>query len=183
MVGVTTTAEWITAFGTGFAAVGTVGAVIVALWQTRRQERYGLAVEGKTLIKRDMHRPNKWDTRIEFVATNTGRRAITIAEARLEFKSADGIMVGVMRTDNEAERVTLGPGEQVVVAWDGDEIEATRKEMNGEPFMHCDFIDSLNNIYSAPYPGRRVSRKNWRLQRRYVMIRGLKPEAGPSQTI
>jgi hypothetical protein len=167
----TSTAEWMTAVGTVFAAIGTVGAVIVALWQTRRQERYGLTVEGKTLAKRKADDPSKWDSRIEFVATNNGRRAVTIAEARLEFKSSDGLMVGVMRTDDNPERVTLQPAEQVVVAWDRDGIEATRSGMNGEPFTHCDFIDSLGNVYSAPYPGYRLSRKNWRLRRRYVSIR------------
>ena len=40
-----TTAEWITAVATVFAAVGTVGAVIVALWQTTAHGKRTLAVQ------------------------------------------------------------------------------------------------------------------------------------------
>jgi hypothetical protein len=171
----TTTADWITAFGTAFAAIGTIGAVVMALWQTRRQERYGLSIQGRILVTRKTNNPSKWESLVEFVATNTGRRPITIAEARMEFKSADGMMIGVMRTDKNPPRVTLAPGEQVLVAWDRDEIEQTRMGMNGEPFTHCEFVDSLGNVYSAPYPGWKMSRKNWRLERRYVPVRGVKP--------
>jgi hypothetical protein len=38
------TTDWITAVGTAFAAVGTVGAVIIALWQTVWRERADLKV-------------------------------------------------------------------------------------------------------------------------------------------
>jgi len=38
------TSDWITAFGSAFAAIGTVGAVIVALWQTRRRDKYKVHV-------------------------------------------------------------------------------------------------------------------------------------------
>jgi hypothetical protein len=80
-------------------------------------------------------------------------------------------MMGVMRADDEPERITLPAGEQVLVAWDRDEIEQTREEFNGSRFTHCEFIDSLGNIYSAPYPGMKITRKNWRLKREYVPVR------------
>src|SRR5580693_845822 len=122
----------------------------MALWQTRRQERYGLSIQGRILVTRKTNNPSKWESLVEFVATNTGRRPITIAEARMEFKSADGMMIGVMRTDKNPPRVTLAPGEQVLVAWDRDEIEQTRMGMNGGPLPIASLL-ILWETYTRPH--------------------------------
>jgi hypothetical protein len=89
----------------------------------------------------------------------------------MEFKAASGTMVGMMRVDKNEEPVTLGAGERVMVTWDRDEAEKTRTEFEGERFTHCEFVDSLNNRYSAPYPGMRMTRRNWRLRPKYVPVR------------
>jgi hypothetical protein len=47
---VSSTTEWITAVASVFAAVGTVGAVIVALWQVSRQGRRSLDVRCSSAV-------------------------------------------------------------------------------------------------------------------------------------
>ena len=80
-------------------------------------------------------------------------------------------MAAVMTEVNDEQPVTLNPGEQMTVTWDRNEVEQVRNSLDALPFTHCEFIDSLGNSYAAPYPGMRVTRRNWRLKRKYVSAR------------
>ena len=45
---------------------------------------------------------------------------------------------------------------------------ATTDWITGGTVTHFEFVDSLGNAYSAPIPGIKATRRNWRLQKRYV---------------
>jgi hypothetical protein len=162
-----TTTDWITAIGSSFAAVGTVGAVIVALWQARAQERYGLQVSTRSLASIDLKGGGDHQVLIELIGVNHGRRPITINDAELGF-DVGPVRFSVGRADDNEFPITLRPGDRAVASWDKEKAERLRAEQGGEPFTHATFVDSFGNDYSAPVPGVTVSRRNWRLQRRYV---------------
>ena len=73
------TADWITAIGSAFAAIGTVGAVIVALWQTRRRDKYKVHVVCNWGLTGDDEIGNL----LSLQATNTGERLVKLTMAYL----------------------------------------------------------------------------------------------------
>jgi hypothetical protein len=72
-----TTTDWITAIAAVFAAVGTVGAVVVALWQTRRQGRRKLVVRCSQAVIGDIENINVLTLR----GTNDGPRPVKLTMA------------------------------------------------------------------------------------------------------
>jgi hypothetical protein len=69
--------DWITAIATVFAAVGTVGAVAVALWQIQRQGRRSLVVKCSLAVIADAQNIHT----IALRGTNNGARPIKLTMA------------------------------------------------------------------------------------------------------
>lgn len=158
--------DWITAISGVFAAIGTVGAVCVALWQTVGQERFGLQLSSDSFLKIDPEKGSR-TVLLQLTGVNSGRRPIKINEARLGLCVAPEIIFYVTPADGTDLPVILAPGDEVVAAWDKEVCDRVQEEPGGT-LTHFEFIDSLGNEYAAPIPGVKATRRNWRLQKRYV---------------
>jgi hypothetical protein len=148
--------NWITAVGSAFAAVGTVGAVIVVLWHVLRHDRRRVRVEcyfgaritgGRALFLQ---------------ATNCSRRAVSLSTVALVM--ADGSQL-VPPTAGGLGRLpaVLADGESVAVTWTADELEHT-----GGRYLYGCFRDSMLNVYRAPVPGVKSRRSRRGLRREHV---------------
>jgi hypothetical protein len=164
----TDTAGWITAAGTVFAAIGTVAAVAVALWQSGRRQKVQLDVTFSWVTRADH---GKWPRTVELTARNVGVLSIRIDQAVLQLHGQK--MSGVLRTASDLLPHTLTSDDTLTAVWDYDQVEQMREEFGAQPFAFGFFIDVLGRSYSAPYPGVSLSRRNWRLAKRYVQ-----PKAG-----
>jgi hypothetical protein len=170
---VETTTDWITAIGSSFAAVGTVGAVVVALWQVRRQEKRDIRVRcTRTFV----------DTNVESVevislrATNRGPRAVTLATVSLV--GDNGIEASPPPFPQASDRmpttelpITLTDGKSAEILWSISVLEELKVGWGCEAFLYAFFTDSLGNMYRAPFPGvkRKLKREGWHLRREYVV--------------
>jgi hypothetical protein len=175
-----TTADWITAVGTAFAAVGTVGAVVIALWQTRRRYRYDIHVTCGSGITGD---PDIGDL-VTLTAVNLGERMakLTMAYLRIDtggqivapfFIPGLGLQISVVASMENCDLPkTLTPGESVQVQWRRPILESLREREGFTNYLYGFFTDQLGNVYSAPFPGMRAKRggKLWR-ETRYVPIK------------
>lgn len=160
------TTDWITAVGTVFAAVGTVGAVCVALWQTVGQERFGLQLTSNSVLTIDPEGDHT--VVLQMTGVNLGRRPIRINEAKFGLVVAPEVIIYMSPVAGTDLPTTLDPGDEVVAAWDKAACERIQEEQGGT-LTHFEFIDSLGKKYVVPIPGMRATRKNWRLQKRYVL--------------
>jgi hypothetical protein len=163
----TSDAEWITAAGTCAAAVATFCAVLVALWQTRRKQKVDISVTFSWVAK-VVH--GEWVRTVELKAMNDGDPPVLIQDALIEFHRPS--MHARIRAENGEFPLTLFSHDTFIAVWNYDKVEQIRKESHGEPYTHASFIDALGRTYSAPYPGVKLSRKNWRLKKRYVRETG-----------
>jgi hypothetical protein len=166
------TTEALTAWGTIGAAVGTVGAVIIALYQTTRRDRYKVHVKCMIGATRD-------EQLVSLQATNTGERLVKLTMAYLA--TDDGSQVyapfytppspsgWIANFPTDPLPVSLVDGESVNVRWKLSALEAAKAERGFSDYLYAFFTDPLGNIYSAPYPGVKVKRKGllWR-RREYV---------------
>jgi hypothetical protein len=157
--------DWITAIGSVFAAVGTVGAVCVALWQTVGQERFGLHLTSESVAT--IGPEGDHTVLLRLTGVNLGRRPIKINQALFGLVVAPQVIIYLGRAAGTDLPATLAPGDAVAAAWDKEVCER-EQEQQGGALTHFEFIDSLGNKYAAPIPGMKATRRNWRLQKRYV---------------
>lgn len=149
--------DWITAIATVFAAVGTVGAVAVALWQIQRQGRRSLVVKCSLAVIADAQNIHT----IALRGTNNGARPIKLTMAYLMSQDGRQIVSPFLPHGDRLPKVLLD-GESVDVFWDQSNLQQV-KESEGVDFLYAFFMDVLGNVYKAPFPGVAVKRRGlWR---------------------
>lgn len=145
-----TTTDWITAIATVFAATGTVGAVIVALQQIRRQERRHLTVHCRPAVAA----PDP-ATAVQLVtlrATNDGLRPVKISQAYVQTDASTKVFARLTSWSASLPILVL-PGESIEVSWARDDLEQTKKREGFHRYLFAFFEDTVGHIYPAPYPG------------------------------
>jgi hypothetical protein len=166
-----TTTDWITAIASVFAAIGTVGAVIVALWQVLRQDKRRLEVRcgSNVRVRQAVTIPT-----LVAIRTNVGRKTIQIQRVQTCF--ADGsrgpmpVLHGTFPTLEEGDSDTL--------EWDFDQLVQI-EEAQDQPIVAIQFTDTFGNRYFGNYPGvRRWLKLPW-LPQRY----SFRPELRPDQLL
>lgn len=160
------TTDWITAVSGAFAAVGTVGAVTIALWQTREQSRRRVHVTCSLAVMIPDTEPL---TVVALRATNIGYRPVKLVQAYLTTDDNRHVVSPFVRpgpfqsfTDSDLPKV-LDDGESVEVFWYQDKLnEAKETEGFGE-YLSAFFYDAQGNAYQAPFPGMQAHRRlTWR---------------------
>lgn len=159
------TADWITAFGSAFAAVGTVSAVIFALWQVRRQDARRMRLRCHTTFR--ITDDGDLVSTVALRGTNTGRRAIRVVGT--EFLFVDGKTFPWPKDAGDDFPITLKQGESVELEWDEERLRDCTKAAQSA-IVSCSFTDGLGNSYAATYPGLTVKRKGWPWRRRKEYI-------------
>jgi hypothetical protein len=173
-----TTTDWIIAIGTVFAALGTVLAVSVALWQGWRQNTADLRVRAELATER-IGGGSQARTFVRLHDTNHGPQTIKVNQALLQFKSgASGAIIGQTAPRGDELPKVLAVGDAVTGEWDEEAVELARAESNGEPYKSIAFIDAFGNEHAAPYPG--MTRK-WRARKRRPWLRREYVRVGPSR--
>lgn len=173
----TPTTDWVTALGTAFAAIGTVGAVIIALWQTRRRLRYDIHVKCGLGVTGD---PQIGDL-VTLSAVNVGERVLTLTMAYLRLDNGRqafapfftphlgprvSVIVGM---EHSGLPKTLTPGESVEVQWRREILQELQDREGFKGYLYAFFTDQLDNVYAAPFPGmRRKQRWKWWGRESYV---------------
>lgn len=155
--------DWITAIAAVFAAVGTVGAVAVALRQIARQERRVLTVHCSHAVIADVQNVHALALR----ATNDGFRPVKITGAHLQ--TDDNRHVFAHLTPHSSNLpVVLYDGESVEVFWPQEALEDVQQKEGFGHYLYAFFSDAAGNDYRAAYPGVAVKRKG--LRRRLVYV-------------
>jgi hypothetical protein len=161
-----TTTDWITAIGSLFAAVGTVGAVIVALWQVSRQDQRRMRVRCYRTIS-DLA-PTSTSV-MGMTGINVGRSPIRVTEA--ELKLENGEEWGLIEPVGDQLPAVIEQGAELQIIWDhviqGDYGPETVKSI-----IAYGFRDSLGNAYWALHPDTIVKRRGWRRTRTYSRAKG-----------
>jgi hypothetical protein len=153
--------DWIVAASGVFAAVGTVGAVVVALWQSQRRDRRSLDVTSWRQRKTSRHGQEVLE--IWLRGTNDGRRPITVPEVWLATDDDPRMPVpGDQVSGSNPLPKLLREGETLDLGWEEPVLELAAKA--GAKYLYGFFIDTLGNIYEGPLPGveRKRSRILWR---------------------
>jgi hypothetical protein len=167
------TTDWITAIGSAFAAVGTVGAVIVALWQTRRRDKYKVHVVCNWGITGDSAIGNL----LSLQATNTGERLVKLTMAYLLTDGGSQVVAKFFQPSLTKMNIitsieqsplpeSLVDGESVTVYWQLSILETIKVEQGFDHYVAAFFTDPLGTMYAAPYPRVKVKRKGWPWRRR-----------------
>ncbi len=156
-----TTTDWITAIGSAFAAVGTVSAVVFALWQVRRQDARRMRLRCYTIFR--ITENGDVVSTVALHGTNTGRRAIRVVGTQFLF--GDGKIFAWPKDAGDDFPITLEEGESVEAEWDKKRLRDCTKTARSA-IMSCSFTDGLGNSYAATYPGVKVKRKGWPWRRR-----------------
>lgn len=152
--------DWIIAAGSVFAALGTVGAVVVALWQIRRQAKRSLVVKCSSAVTGDP----QFSRVIALTGTNNGQRPIKLDGAYL--RADDGRQIfGRFTPFSDQLPTVLLDGASATVFW-GQEVLQEITEKEGVKYLYAYFTDALGQVYEAPYPGVVAKRKG--LRRRKV---------------
>lgn len=149
--------DWISAFATVFAAVGTVGAVAVALWQINRQGRRHMVVQCRWAIVGELSGNVQVLT---LRGTNDGARPIKVAMAYLMTDTGSQAVVRFAPYSNELP-VVLQDGENVEISWTQSDLEQVRSKENCH-YLYAFLMDVLGNVYPAPFPGVEAKRKGLR---------------------
>lgn len=172
------TTDWITALASVGAAVGTVGAVAVALWRSR-PDRPHLYMEciSETLID-DPTAPAYLNVRV----TNRGTRPASlqyppffVAERRVnKLRSSPGI--GSDRTRSTRLPVLLHDGESADFRFDhGQLIEAVHEPQEGV-LLYATVVDQFGTQFYVPAPGVRMRGRRFRKAPKFehsgVFLRG-----------
>lgn len=152
------TTDWITAIATAFAAVGTVGAVVVALRQSFNQGQRKLMVRCSQAIIGDVENIGVLTLR----GTNDGPRPVKVSMAYL--MTDDGRQVNSPFTPHSATLpILLNEGESAEVFWTRKNLEELRRQDDCN-YLYAFFTDVLGEVYIAPYPGVVARRKGLRRQ-------------------
>lgn len=154
------TTDWIVAIASVFAAIGTVGAVIVALWQVFRRDSRSLIVKCSQAVIGDVIPVHAVSLR----GTNDGARPITLTMAYLMTQDGQQVISPLLPYSDQLPR-TLLDGESVDVFWGRDNLQKI-KGSESVDYLYAFFMDVLGNVYKAPYPGVVMRRKG--LRRRKV---------------
>jgi hypothetical protein len=168
------TTDWIGSVGSAFAAVGTVGAVIIALWQTRRRESYDVRVTCTSIAGADKN----VGTVIGLHAVNAGERMVRLTMAYLMTDANKRVVAKFWGHDdslswaaNVAQTFSkpLGAGEDLTVYWQLTTLESLKAQSSLTSYVRVYFTDVLGNEYSAPYPGVLLKRSGLlRRKSRYI---------------
>jgi hypothetical protein len=179
-------ADWITAGATVFAAVGTVGAVIVALGQSRAATRRSVDVTCRVAVMA----PSDTET-VEVIslrATNDGLRPIKLDQAYLETDDGHQVFCHFYQpneyqtfTDSTFPRV-LDDGESMQVYWQRDRINKVANIEGITRYRAAYFTDPQGNTYKAAFPGAK-QRRRWTLKggfprRRVIYVLPGEPRSG-----
>lgn len=164
-----TITDWIIAAASVFAAVGTVGAVVVALWQVTRQSKRSLSVKCSAAVTGDP----QFSRVIALSGTNDGPRPIKLDMAYL--RADDGQQIfGRFTPFSDQLPTVLVDGESVTVFWSQDALrEIAEKE--GVKYLYVYFTDALGQVYDAPYPGVVTKRKGLRRRKVFELPEGRRP--------
>lgn len=150
------TAEWIMAVSGVFAAVGTVGAVIVALAQSRGQTRRSVTVDGSMAVTDLGLGPvHMYVIR----ATNTGWRPVKIVSAALLSNDGRTVVSPPIGGIGEALPKVLADGESVEYFFDADKLERAKAENGFTAYRAAFFRDTLGNVYATAFPGATAVRR------------------------
>jgi hypothetical protein len=110
--------------------------------------------------------------------TNVGLRTVVLTEVGIV--NAEHIPVLVMRDradgkpmppDHAKLPVTLTEGQVAYSMWDNRRL-AESQGPDSPGYLYAFWADSLNNRYSAPFPGIEQKRKGWRRRKEYVAPSG-----------
>jgi hypothetical protein len=156
------TTDWIIAVASVFAAVGTVGAVIVALWQILRQGARSLVVKCSGAVIGDTPAIRALTLR----ATNDGSRPINLTMAYLMTRDGQQVVSPFLRYSEQLPKVLL-EGQSVNVIWSQENL-AQVKDREGIDYLYAFFMDVLGNVYEAPYPGVTVKKSRFRRRITYL---------------
>jgi hypothetical protein len=173
------TAEWVAAVSSIFAAVGTVGAVAVALWQIARQGRRnvkvtcGLAVtpdERVVGLRATNDGPKAVELTMAYIQTNDGRKVVSPFVAGM----GDSLIGGKL----------LLEGESAEVFWRQSALAQVRATDAFDGYWFAFFQDTLGNVYWDTFPGTKRKRRwkvrrSWRPLRRVVTFELPAPEDDP----
>jgi hypothetical protein len=149
-------ADWVIAVASTFAALGTVGAVVVALWQILSQGRRSLVVKCSLCVIADVQSIRAVSLR----GTNDGPRPIKLTMAYLMSQDGQQVVSPLLPHGDRLPKVLLD-GESVDVFWDQTNLLQVKNAENVR-YMYAFFMDVLGNIYETPYPGVTVKRKGIR---------------------
>jgi hypothetical protein len=156
------TAEWIEAIATVFAAVGTIGAVWVALWQVGQQHKRRLEVTCRWAFIGGAH-----GQMLALSATNSGFRPVKIVMAHL--MTTDGNQV-FARFDPHSSPVpsVVQDGDSLGVFWAQSDLDQIKAKEQFERYAYAFFVDAQGSVYDAPYPG---MRRRFGRRAKYVPVR------------
>jgi hypothetical protein len=145
--------DWITAIAAVFAAVGTVGAVIVALRQVLRQERRKVKVECRSAIIADVESLHVVSLR----ATNVGFRPV---ELTMAYPATDDghTIVSPFAPHSASLPKTLSDGESVTIYWLVEKLDQAKDE-GGFNYLYAYYTDTTGKTYADTYPGVKKRRK------------------------
>lgn len=156
------TTDWITAIGSAFAAVGTVGAVIVALWQVFRQDKHQMRVRCYRTISFDS--PASTSV-MGMTATNVGRGSIRVLSAELKLENGEEWLLPAHAGDELPAVVERGA--ELTIEWDLEAQQAYSQDTI-DVILAYGFRDSFGNAYWALHPDVNVTRRGWRRTKIYV---------------
>jgi len=166
----TATTEWIAAISSAIAAVGTVGAVVFALWQVRRQEKTRIDVTcGRALAP--IGPGNQVHEFIRLEARHVRGAPLKLEMAFFENMRSERVVVSFLPTLTEPIPKILTSGETLSVAW-AAELVAKAAAANG-PFRAAFFRDAAGHDHRALFPGVR--------HRRAGLLRRRLSYVGPSE--
>lgn len=150
----TTVAEWVTAGGTVFAALGTVGAVAIALWQTVGPKQTKLTVHcwyGEQHEGSGRPYPT-----LTLSATHVRGPAILLQTAFLTTDGTSGPLVDGSQGSTMLPAL-LHPGQSAQVTWDVRLLRTVLEEIkrhagSDTTFVSALFVDSKGQRHGAPLP-------------------------------
>ena len=153
-----TITDWITAVSGAFAAVGTVGAVIVALHQIRRQERRRLSVQCRSAVAGVSATIAQHHVTLR--ATNDGLRPVKITQAYIATSDHRQTFSTYLPGSDELPKLVL-EGESVEIAWSLENLDKIKAKEGFDRYLYAFFTDTLGNLYSDAYPGMKRVRRGW----------------------
>jgi hypothetical protein len=153
--------DWILAGAGLFTAIGTVGTVVVALRQIRRQEQRRLHVECRMAVA--SLSATRSVNLITLRATNTGPRPVKLTQAYVQ--TDDSRKIYSPPTDiGDKLPILLLDGESAEISWEQARLDQARVDEGFSNYLFAFFTDTMDNIFSAPYPGMKQVRQGppWR---------------------
>lgn len=168
-------AEWVTAISGIFAALGTVGAVAVALWQVQRQGRRNIKVTCRLAVTPDEHL-------VGLRAVNEGVKAVELTMAYIQTNDGHKILspfvVGM--GDSLVGGKLLLEGQSAEVFWRQAALAQARVTEGFDGYLFAFFQDTLGNVYWDTFPGtERRRRWTWPPLRRHTTFKLPAPSEDP----